>query len=164
MRKQNRRSFSAFSSRSSSEPKQREVQRNGNAPVPEKSAPAAVAAAAAVEAVVESPSRMTVLSQTIARETGKLEAYFKAEGLPLPSFDAQAPSDLPKLPEDIEKSRRELILATKELGNLAVGPRESVRWGTWGVGCSLPPLFNEAAQISNMSGFPSILMFWPYKF
>ena len=127
VKKQNRRSFSAFSSRSSSEPKQPGVQRNGNASVPEKPAPAAAA-------VVKSPSRMTVLSQTIARETEKLETYFKAEGLPLPSFDAQAPSDFPKLPEDIEKSRREIILATKELGNLAVGPRESVRWGTWGVG------------------------------
>lgn len=148
IKKQNRRSFSAFSARSSSKPKQPEVHSNGTATVPEKSAPAAV----------ESPSRMVVLSQTIARETKKLETYFKAEGHPLPSFDAQAPSDFPKLPEDIERSRREIILATKELRNLAVGPRESIRWGTWGVRSSLSPLFGELVRFSNMGVPSSILM------
>jgi len=55
----------------------------------------------------------------------------KKHNLPMPSFDADAPADFPKLPEEISKSRMEVIFATKELGLLAQGPRESVRWGIW---------------------------------
>lgn len=129
-KKQNRRSFSAFSEKPATKPaKKPEGQTNGSAVT---SAKPDVTTAADAEAV-EAPSRMVILSQTIAKETEKLEAYFKVEGLPLPSFDPRAPSDLPKLPEDIEASRREIIYATRELRNLAIGPRESIRWGTWGV-------------------------------
>lgn len=75
---------------------------------------------------------MVALAQKISKETENLEAYFKANGLALPSFDVDAASDFPKLPDDIKKSRQEIIFATKELRDLAVGPRESIRWGTWG--------------------------------
>jgi hypothetical protein len=82
-------------------------------------------------APVEPASRMSVLALTIARETEKLEAYFKANNLPAPSFDVNAPFDFPRLPEDILQSRQEIIFATKELSLLAHGPRESIRWGVW---------------------------------
>ncbi|KKY35754.1 putative s-adenosyl-l-methionine-dependent methyltransferase [Diaporthe ampelina] len=74
---------------------------------------------------------MVALSQKIARETEKLEAYMKEKGLVMPSFDVDAADDFPKLPEEIQRSRLDIIHATKELRDLAVGPRESVRWGVW---------------------------------
>ncbi|KAK0749352.1 S-adenosyl-L-methionine-dependent methyltransferase [Schizothecium vesticola] len=71
------------------------------------------------------------LAQTITEETKKLEAYLRANNLPLPSFDVDSPADYPKLPADIAKSRNAIIVATKELALLAHGPRESVRWAVW---------------------------------
>jgi hypothetical protein len=78
------------------------------------------------------PSRMSQLATKISQETAKLEAYFKENGLPLPSFDVDADPDYHhKLPPHIKLARQEIIYATKELRDLTVGPRESVRWGTW---------------------------------
>ncbi|KAI0138054.1 S-adenosyl-L-methionine-dependent methyltransferase [Hypoxylon sp. NC0597] len=77
------------------------------------------------------PSKMIVLAQKISSETEKVEAYFRENGLRTPSFDVDAPSDFPKMPDDISRSRREVIHATQELQDLMVGPRESVRWMAW---------------------------------
>lgn len=76
---------------------------------------------------------MTALADTISKETAKLEKYLKENGLPMPSFDVGAADDFPKLPEDMQKSRLEIIYATKKLRDLTVGPRESLRWGVWEV-------------------------------
>lgn len=130
VKKQNRRSFSGLSARSPRKPRQEDSQSNGT-----------TLAALPADAAEESPSRMVALAQTITRETEKFEAYFKANGLPLPSFDAQAPADLPRLPKEIQKSRQDIIFATKQLRDLAVGPRECVRWGTWGVRFLRPAFF-----------------------
>lgn len=80
-----------------------------------------------------STSRMIALAQKICRETQKLEAYMKENGLPLPTLEVDTPADFPKLPEDLAQSRRAIIHATRELGMLAHGPRESLRWGVWEV-------------------------------
>lgn len=82
---------------------------------------------------------MTELADTISRETAKLERYMRENGLPMPSFDVDAADDFPKLPEDIQRSRLEVIHATKQLRDLTVGPRESVRWGVWEVSLITPP-------------------------
>jgi hypothetical protein len=79
---------------------------------------------------------MIDLAKKIAKETEALEAYMKENNLPMPSFEVDAPADFPTLPEDIMKSRQEIIYATKELGLLAHGPRESLRWGVWEVSLS----------------------------
>ncbi|KUI59878.1 Sterigmatocystin 8-O-methyltransferase [Cytospora mali] len=76
-------------------------------------------------------SDMINLSKKIAGETEKLEKYMKANGLAMPGFGVDAADDFPKLPEEIQESRLEIIHATKELRDLAVGPRESLRWGVW---------------------------------
>ncbi|KAI5867814.1 S-adenosyl-L-methionine-dependent methyltransferase [Durotheca rogersii] len=78
-----------------------------------------------------SPSTMIALAQKISAETEKVDAYFRDKGLPAPSFDVDAPSDFPKMPDDISRSRREVIHATQELHDLMIGPRESVRWMAW---------------------------------
>ncbi|KAI1407788.1 S-adenosyl-L-methionine-dependent methyltransferase [Hypoxylon sp. FL1857] len=77
------------------------------------------------------PSRMIALAQKISAETEKVEAYFRENGIRTPSFDVDAPGDFPRMPEDISRSRREVIHATQELQDLMVGPRESVRWMAW---------------------------------
>lgn len=80
-----------------------------------------------------SPSLMITLTQKISKETEKVEAYFRENGLQTPSFDVDAPNDFPDMPDDISRSRREVIHATQELHDLMVGPRESVRWMAWDV-------------------------------
>lgn len=76
---------------------------------------------------------MTALAETISRETAKLEKYMRDNGLSLPTFDVDAADDFPRLPDDIQRSRLEIVYATKQLRDLTVGPRESVRWGVWDV-------------------------------
>ncbi|KAK2030299.1 O-methyltransferase [Colletotrichum zoysiae] len=78
-----------------------------------------------------SPSRLTQLAKKIASETEKLERYMMENNLPMPTLDPSGPGDFPKLPDDIQKSRMEIIYATRELEALAHGPREDVRWKTW---------------------------------
>lgn len=76
---------------------------------------------------------MILLAKKITEETEKLNKYMKDNGLADPGFSVDAPGDFPKLPDDIQKSRQEIVYATKELGALVRGPRESVRWGVWSV-------------------------------
>ncbi|EAQ89709.1 hypothetical protein CHGG_06328 [Chaetomium globosum CBS 148.51] len=76
VKKQNRRSFSALSSSL----RQKDAEANG-APAP---APKVAAAETASE---QSPSRMVALARQITQATEKLEAYMKANNLPMPSFD-----------------------------------------------------------------------------
>ncbi|CCC04939.1 hypothetical protein SMACR_04306 [Sordaria macrospora] len=119
-KKQNRLSFSALSSSLSSKPKEPQPATTGiHTPPPDE------------QGQQTSTSRMITLAQKIAKETEKLEAYMKENNLPMPGFDVDAPADFPKLPAEISKSRQEIIFATRELGLLAHGPRESLRWGVW---------------------------------
>ncbi|KAK4137039.1 S-adenosyl-L-methionine-dependent methyltransferase [Trichocladium antarcticum] len=74
---------------------------------------------------------MITLARKIASETETLETYMRENNLPMPSFEVDAPADFPTLPADIQRSRQEVICATRELGLLAHGPRESLRWGVW---------------------------------
>lgn len=76
-------------------------------------------------------SLMIQLARKITEETEKLDQYFKSSGLPDLGFDVESPGDLPKLPDDIQKSRLEISSATKELELLVRGPRETVRWSIW---------------------------------
>jgi hypothetical protein len=78
-------------------------------------------------------SSLIQLAATITRETEKLDRFIKESGAPVPSFDVDAPLDFPKLPDDIKTAREEVVRATKELGDLVTGPRESIRWMAWDV-------------------------------
>ncbi|OCK96384.1 S-adenosyl-L-methionine-dependent methyltransferase, partial [Cenococcum geophilum 1.58] len=59
--------------------------------------------------------------------------YLDAKGLPLPSFDANAPVELviARGDEDVQKIRIELLDLTKELRDLIAGPTDLVRYLTW---------------------------------
>ncbi|KAG6041319.1 hypothetical protein E4U41_004970 [Claviceps citrina] len=76
-------------------------------------------------------SRLVALARRISAETAKLEAYLRDSNSPQPGFGVDAPADFPNLPADMQQSRQEIVYATRELGILVRGPRESVRWGVW---------------------------------
>lgn len=78
-------------------------------------------------------SRLIQLAKIISAETDRLEQYCSSQGIPSPSFEADARSSFPKLPDNIQRSRQEIVSAANELSCLARGPHESVRWGVWGV-------------------------------
>lgn len=78
-------------------------------------------------------SSLIQLAKKITEETEKLDKYLKANGLPNPGFSVDARGDLSELPDHLQRSRQEILVATKELSALVRGPRESVRWGAWGV-------------------------------
>lgn len=78
-------------------------------------------------------SLLIKLAQTITRETEKIDVYLKENSIPAPSFEEDGLVDFPRLPEDIQKARLEVVRATVELKDLIVGPTESVRWLAWDV-------------------------------
>lgn len=101
------------------------------------------------EVVVEeamSTMSMTALADKISKETAKLEKYLKENGLPMPDFGVDAADDFPRLPDEMQKSRLDIIHATKLLRDLAVGPREGVRWGV--------------QQVSIFKRRPFLVLFW----
>ncbi|KND89922.1 Sterigmatocystin 8-O-methyltransferase [Tolypocladium ophioglossoides CBS 100239] len=120
-KKQNRRSFSGFSQR---KPKQ-EI----GAVVPNTAA--AILLPVGESRPATDQSRLVELARKIAAEAEKLETYLRNNSLPQPGFGVDAPDDFPKLPSHVQRSRQEIIYATKELESLVRGPRESVRWGVW---------------------------------
>lgn len=156
-KKQNRRTFSGFSTVSSLKSSTKTSATNGKAAgLQEKqtskdSRPSLSTRNSAVESIPTAASplpnentratmattttapSMTALADTISKETAKLEKYLKEKGLPMPSFEVDAADDFPQLPEEMQKSRLEIIHATKQLRDLTVGPRESLRWGVWEV-------------------------------
>jgi hypothetical protein len=85
---------------------------------------------------VDNTSLLVKLSQTIARETEKVDAYFRENSIPTPTFEVDGPSDYPALPDEIQKARITVIKAAADLKDLMVGPKESLRWMAWDV--SLP--------------------------
>jgi hypothetical protein len=81
-------------------------------------------------------SRLLELSNIIAEKTAVIDAYLDEKGLPQPSFDPDGPAELGPIAredEHIQKARIELIDATKELRDLAIGPADTVRYLPWDV-------------------------------
>ena len=89
--------------------------------------------------IPSSPSRLIKLSEIISRNSKLLNSYLAERKLPQPSFAPDAPTDGIVIGKDeprrkeLEKARRELVSATKELHDLSVGARESVRNLAWDV-------------------------------
>jgi hypothetical protein len=124
-KKQNRRSFAGFSTRP------RDHLTNGK-PTEGKPEPENKAIRNSDPATSDSGS-IVALAKKIAQESEKLEAYLKENGLPTPGFAVDSPKDFPKLPPDLQRSRKEIIHATRKLGDLVRGTTEGLRWQTWGV-------------------------------
>jgi hypothetical protein len=77
--------------------------------------------------------RLAELSAVISENTKIIQEYFAENNLPQLSFDVNAPLDFP-VPlgnEKIQNARRAVLVASKELSDLMVGPRDLLRWGSW---------------------------------
>jgi hypothetical protein len=83
-------------------------------------------------------SRLLELTNIISENTKAIDQFFAANGLPELSFSADSPLQfpVPSSNEEIQNARRKVILATRELHDLMVGPREHVRWMSWSVSAS----------------------------
>lgn len=94
-------------------------------------------------------SSLIELAQTILREAEKLDKRLKECGSAMPSFDVEAPTDFLSLPNDIQRTRQKVVEAAKELGDLVMGPAESIRWMAWDVSLSFRPPVSDAQQSLN---------------
>ncbi|KAK4184518.1 S-adenosyl-L-methionine-dependent methyltransferase [Podospora australis] len=69
-------------------------------------------------------SRIAALSASIQEHSSKIDEYHRKNGIPQPTFDPTEDSVAEvKYPDDIEKSRTEVLSATMELSDLLTGPR-----------------------------------------
>ena len=79
--------------------------------------------------------RMTTLATQIAEKTKIITEYLNAKGLEAASFDADGLAEFPIPPEDEgpSKARLELVALTKELHDIALTPKEGLRYLAWDV-------------------------------
>ncbi|KAL2783139.1 O-methyltransferase-domain-containing protein [Aspergillus keveii] len=77
------------------------------------------------------PGPLTQLARRILQYAEDLDTFYASNNLPLPSFSADAPhsfhADITTHPE-IHNTRHSLIDATKELRDLIIGPRDTLKW------------------------------------
>jgi len=78
---------------------------------------------------------ITILSDEIAANTKIITDYLESKGLAVVSFDVDGLAEYPIPPsEDAPfKARLKLIDLTKQLHDLALGPKESLRFLAWDV-------------------------------
>lgn len=83
----------------------------------------------------QSVQRMTVLSQEIAAKTKIITDHLTSRGLDAASFDVNGLAEFPisQVDEEPYKARLELIGLTKELHDIALGPKEGLRYLAWDV-------------------------------
>lgn len=83
---------------------------------------------------VASIERMAQLSALISDTTQILTDFMVAKGIDAQSLSFDELADFPVSPDDSKpfKARTELIEATRELHDIALGPRESLRALAWG--------------------------------
>ncbi|KAM0259370.1 hypothetical protein ACHAQJ_003402 [Trichoderma viride] len=84
-------------------------------------------------ATESSVDRLTTLSREIEEKTRILTDALRAKGLEAPSYQANGLSDFPltELDEETIKAKQEVVALTKELHDLVLGPRESLKNMAW---------------------------------
>lgn len=82
-----------------------------------------------------SVNRMTELAQQISEKTKIITDYLSTRGLEAASFDVEGLAEFPIPPEDEipYNARKDLVGATKELHDIAQGPKEALRSLAWDV-------------------------------
>jgi len=78
-------------------------------------------------------SRVLRLTDIISSKTRMIDEYLALNNLPALTWDASGPADfpVPSSNDEIQIARRAVVNATKELHDLMVGPRETLRWMAW---------------------------------
>jgi hypothetical protein len=84
-----------------------------------------------------SVDRLTTLSRSIDEKTRYLTDALRSKGLDAPSYQANGLSDFPLTEVEAVKARQELVALTKELHDLVLGPRESLKNMAWEVSYNL---------------------------
>jgi hypothetical protein len=84
---------------------------------------------------MSSLKRITDLSDKISKNSKILTDYLSSKGLEAASFDVDGLDEFPISPADEEpyKARLNIIAATKELHDISLGPKESLRYLAWDV-------------------------------
>ncbi|KAJ5535674.1 hypothetical protein N7513_008860 [Penicillium frequentans] len=79
---------------------------------------------------MQSSLSLTELAKSILEDAQILDSFLSSHNLPRPSFAADGVKDFPVGTEhaDIHVIRHRLIDATKELRDLVVGPKDTIRW------------------------------------
>ncbi|KAL1604783.1 hypothetical protein SLS60_004323 [Paraconiothyrium brasiliense] len=67
------------------------------------------------------PSRIVELSAAIQTHVQQIDEWYTAKNLPSPNFDEDYPDDLPA---EIHQARNAVLIATDELNDLMLGPRQ----------------------------------------
>jgi hypothetical protein len=98
-----------------------------------------------VAALLEGKS-LTELATLIVQETARLEQHLKDKNLSQPGFEVDSPSNFPRLPEEIQRSREIVTSASKALADLTTGPQESMRWLPWHVRMDSDDLIDLQAE------------------
>jgi hypothetical protein len=82
------------------------------------------------------PKSITDLSREISEQTKIISDYLESKGLEPASFSVNGASEYPIPPrEEVPfNARLKLIAATKELHDLALGPKDGLRFLAWNVG------------------------------
>ncbi|KAH6604621.1 hypothetical protein Trco_006328 [Trichoderma cornu-damae] len=82
-----------------------------------------------------SVQRMTALSRKISAKTKIITDHLTAKGLDAASFDVDGLAEFPISQEDGEpyEARLQLIALTKELHDIALGPKEGLRYLAWDI-------------------------------
>ena len=70
-------------------------------------------------------SRIQELAEIIATNTTRIGLFLQSQGLPLPSFEINAPTAL-SLSDELEVARKSVLEATTELHELLLGPKELI--------------------------------------
>ncbi|KAM0478967.1 hypothetical protein ACHAPX_004945 [Trichoderma viride] len=82
-------------------------------------------------ATESSVDRLTTLSKDIEEKTRYLTDALRSKGLDAPSYKANGLSDFPLTEFEAVKTRQELVALTKELHDLVLGPRETLKNMAW---------------------------------
>ncbi|PON27705.1 O-methyltransferase [Trichoderma gamsii] len=86
-------------------------------------------------ATESSVDRMTTLSKDIEEKTRYLTDALRSKGLDAPSYKANGLSDFPLTEVEAVRTRQELVALTKELHDLVLGPRETLKNMAWEAIC-----------------------------
>lgn len=79
---------------------------------------------------MQSLPSLTQLAKSILEDAQTIDNFLSSNNLPRPSFAAESLKDFPVSTEhaDIHTIRHRLIDATKELRDLVIGPKDTIKW------------------------------------
>lgn len=84
-----------------------------------------------------STTYLVSLALKIANQTKIVDNYLQTSGNLYPTFEADGPTSFPKLPDEVQQARQNVLEATMELRDLMMGPAEMITSMAWDVSISV---------------------------